>query len=159
MSEPAAVPQPEPGKYEWREPRDMNCDVLALVACGVLGDRDGAVTILASLDDQQTTAACWAVVLWLAGGARAAVRRSCRRGAAARARPRAWTRGGGVSSREEREWLTGDLEVRGLIPSPAQRAAIRAAAEEVARRVTRRRRVTAHEAVIILLEQRELSDG
>ena len=67
MSEPAAVPQPEPGKYEWREPRDMNCDVLALVACGVLGDRDGAVTILASLDDQQTTAACWAVVLWLAG--------------------------------------------------------------------------------------------
>jgi hypothetical protein len=68
MSEPAAdSPQPEPEKYEWREPRDMNCDVLALVACGVLGDFDGAVTVLASLTDEQTVAVCWAVVCWFAG--------------------------------------------------------------------------------------------
>ncbi len=45
----------------------MNCDVLPLVACGVLGDHDGAVAILASLDDEQTVAVCWAVVCWFAG--------------------------------------------------------------------------------------------
>jgi hypothetical protein len=68
MSEPAAdSPQPELAKYEWREERDMNCDVLALVACGVLGDFDGAVAVLASLDDEQTVAVCWAVVCWFAG--------------------------------------------------------------------------------------------
>jgi hypothetical protein len=63
-----------------------------------------------------------------------------------------------VSSREERERVAGELEVRGLIPSPARRAEIRAEAQQVARRVTRRRRVTAHQAVVILLEQRELGD-
>jgi hypothetical protein len=67
MSEPADTPQPEPAKYEWREPRDMNCDVLALVACGVLGDFDGAVAVFASLDDEQTVAVCWALVRWFAG--------------------------------------------------------------------------------------------
>ena len=68
MSEPAAdPPPPEPQKYPWREPRDMNCDVLALVACGVLGDHDGAVAILATLNDEQTVAVCWAVVCWFAG--------------------------------------------------------------------------------------------
>jgi hypothetical protein len=60
-----------------------------------------------------------------------------------------------VSSREERERLTGELEVRGLIPSPARRAEIRAEAEQLARRVARRRRVTAHQAVVILLGQRD----
>lgn len=44
-----------------------------------------------------------------------------------------------------------------MIPDRARRAEFRAEAEQVARRVTRRRRVTAHQAVVILLEQRELA--
>ena len=64
-----------------------------------------------------------------------------------------------MSSREERERLTGELEVRGLIPitgAACSRSAPRPSSSPC--RVTRRRRVTAHQAVIILLEQRELGD-
>jgi hypothetical protein len=64
-----------------------------------------------------------------------------------------------VTTRRERERLVGELEVRGLLPSPERRAEIRAEAEQVARRVTRRRRApTAAQAVIILLKERELGD-
>jgi hypothetical protein len=64
-----------------------------------------------------------------------------------------------VSSREEeREWVARELEARSLIPSPAKQAEIRAEAERLARRVTRRRRVTPHQAIVVLLDKRELSD-
>ena len=64
-----------------------------------------------------------------------------------------------MSSREEeREWIARELEARSLIPSPAKQAEIRAEAERLARRVTRRRRVTAHQAVIKLLAQRDIPD-
>jgi hypothetical protein len=63
-----------------------------------------------------------------------------------------------LSSRRERERVVGDLEQRGLLPSPARRAAIRTEAEQVARRVTSRRRMTAHQAVITLLAQRDPDD-
>ena len=62
-----------------------------------------------------------------------------------------------MSSREERERLARELEARGLVPTRPSRPRSDAEAEQVARRVTRRRRVTAHQAVIILLEQRELT--
>jgi hypothetical protein len=64
-----------------------------------------------------------------------------------------------MSTRRERERVERALEVRGVLPSSEQRAVIRHEAEEVARRVTRRRRVTAHQAVVILLEQRERELG
>jgi hypothetical protein len=61
-------------------------------------------------------------------------------------------------SREERERIAHELEARSLIPSPAERRAIEAEARLLARRVTRRRRMTAHQAVVKLLAERELSD-
>jgi hypothetical protein len=67
-----------------------------------------------------------------------------------------------VTTRREREQrIVGELEARGMLPSPARRAEIRAEAEEVARRVTRRRRTSGAQAVVTLLEQREreLGDG
>jgi hypothetical protein len=63
-----------------------------------------------------------------------------------------------VSTEEERREIGRQLEARGLVPSRVEQAAIRREAEQVARRVTRRRRVTAHQAVIKLLAERELGD-
>ena len=63
MNEPDA-PQPEPEPYEWREPRDCDADVLAVLACAVLGDHDGAVSILSTLDDEQTVSLCWCLARW-----------------------------------------------------------------------------------------------
>jgi hypothetical protein len=60
-----------------------------------------------------------------------------------------------VSSREERERLGRELEARGLVPTRTEQAAIRREAEQVARRVTQRGRVTAAQAVVILLGQRD----
>ena len=62
------------------------------------------------------------------------------------------------STRRDRERVVHELEQRGAVPSPARRDEIRAEAEQVARRVTRRRRVTAHQAVVKLLAERELGD-
>ena len=63
-----------------------------------------------------------------------------------------------MSSREERERLGRELEARGLVPNRVEQAAIRREAEQVARRVTQRRRVTAHQAVVKLLAERELDE-
>jgi hypothetical protein len=58
MSEPAA-PRPEPERYEWREPRDREVDVLALVVTGVTADYDAATSIIETLDREQlVTALC-----------------------------------------------------------------------------------------------------
>jgi hypothetical protein len=63
-----------------------------------------------------------------------------------------------VSTEEERREIGRQLEQRGLVPTRAEQAAIRREAEEVAQRVTRRRRVTPHQAIVVLLDKRELSD-
>jgi hypothetical protein len=64
VSEPADAPQPEPEKYPWKEPRDRELDVLALVTCGVLVDYDAAVDIIESLDDAQRVSAIWVLARW-----------------------------------------------------------------------------------------------
>jgi hypothetical protein len=64
MSEPADVPQPEPAKYPWKEPRDRDADVLGVLACALLGDHDGAVSILSTLDDEQTVSLVWCLARW-----------------------------------------------------------------------------------------------
>ena len=63
VSAPAAVPEPE--KYTWKEPRDREVDVLALVTCGVLGDYDAAVDLVASLDDAQRVSAIDQLQSWI----------------------------------------------------------------------------------------------
>ena len=62
MNEPVDAPQPEP--YEWREPRDCDADVLAVLACALLLDHDGAVSILSSLSDEQTVSLVWCLARW-----------------------------------------------------------------------------------------------
>jgi hypothetical protein len=63
MSEPAA-PRPEPEKYPWREPRDREVDVLALVVTGVTADYDAATAIIETLDPEQLVTALWCVLRW-----------------------------------------------------------------------------------------------
>jgi hypothetical protein len=63
VSEPAAVPEPEHG-YGWRERRERDLDVLALVTCGVLADYGAAVSIVATLDREQLVSALWCVLRW-----------------------------------------------------------------------------------------------
>lgn len=63
VSEPA-VPPPEPAKYEWREPRDRDADVLGVLACALSGDHDGVVAVLSTLDDEQTVSLCWCLARW-----------------------------------------------------------------------------------------------
>jgi hypothetical protein len=53
--------------YEWRAPADRDADVLGVLACAGLGDHEGAVSILASLDDEQTVSLVWCLSCWLAG--------------------------------------------------------------------------------------------
>jgi hypothetical protein len=67
VSEPTVQPEPERTQYEWREPRDRDADVLAVLACALLGDHEGAVAVLSSLDDEQTTSLCWCLARWFAG--------------------------------------------------------------------------------------------
>ena len=64
MSEPAAVPPPEPEKYPWHSPADRELDVLALVTCALLVDYDSAVDIIESLDDAQRLSAIWVLARW-----------------------------------------------------------------------------------------------
>jgi hypothetical protein len=65
-----------------------------------------------------------------------------------------------MSTAEERHEIGRQLEQRHLVPDKAEQAAIRREAEQVARRVTLRRRMSGAQAVITLLEDRgELGDG
>ena len=38
--------------------------MLGVLACAVLGDHDGAVSILETLDDEQTVSLCWCLARW-----------------------------------------------------------------------------------------------
>jgi hypothetical protein len=62
VSEPA-----EPERYAWRVPADRDADVIGVLAAALTGDFDGAVAILSSLNDQQTTSLCWCLARWFAG--------------------------------------------------------------------------------------------
>ena len=64
VSEPVADPPPAPEPYSWKTARDMNCDVLALVVCGVLADYGAATSIVATLDRDQLVSVLWCVVRW-----------------------------------------------------------------------------------------------
>jgi hypothetical protein len=48
-----------PAPYPSRESRDRDADVLGVLACALTRNSDGAVSILSSLDDEQTTSLCW----------------------------------------------------------------------------------------------------
>jgi hypothetical protein len=67
VTEPAPdLPQPEPERYPWREPRDREVDVLALVTCALRHDHDAAVDLVASLDDAQRVSAIWVLAVGIA---------------------------------------------------------------------------------------------
>ena len=38
--------------------------MLGVLVCAVLGDFDGAVAILSTLDDEQTVSLCWCLARW-----------------------------------------------------------------------------------------------
>jgi hypothetical protein len=63
VSEPVAVPEPERA-YPWREVRDRDVDTLAVLVSALVLDFDAAVSILETLDNEQTVSLCWCLARW-----------------------------------------------------------------------------------------------